>query len=259
MDFAYLLQVLGPPGQGLLFLACVAVATVAQTLTGFAFGLVLLGLVACFHLASVADAANASMVLNLVNTATYFAGHREPPPWRLMRPAVLASLPGVVIGVLLLAWLSGNAVDVLRGLLGVTIVGCAIVLLLRRARNAQVSGPAAFGVAGAVSGLLGGMFGTSGPPMVYHMYRQPLEAETVRRGLLMIFAINSAMRLVMVVATGGLSLRAALLALLAFPLVVGVTRWTQRHPPALSAGTLRGIVAGLLVLAGSSLLLGSLA
>ena len=52
---------------------------------------------------------------------------------------------------------------------------------------------------------------------------------------------------------------AALLALLAFPLVVGVTRWTQRHPPALSAGTLRGIVAGLLVLAGSSLLLGSLA
>ena len=38
--------------QHLLFLACVALATYAQTMTGFAFGLVLLGLSGVFQLAS---------------------------------------------------------------------------------------------------------------------------------------------------------------------------------------------------------------
>lgn len=241
-----------------MLLGCVVVATVAQTLTGFAFGLVLLGLAASLKLASVADAANASMVLTLVNTVTYFAGHRQPLPWRLMRPAVVMSLPGVVLGVSLLGWLSGNAVDLLRGMLGVTIVACALVLMLRSARASQVSGPASFGAAGAVSGLLGGMFGTSGPPMVFHMYRQPVDAESIRRGLLMIFGINAAIRLLMVLAMGGFSLRAAVLTLLACPLVAGVTRWTQRYPPPLAPATLRLLVVGLLVTSGGSLLASSL-
>jgi uncharacterized protein len=44
--------------QGALFLVCVAVATAAQTMTGFALNLILLGLVGMFHLVAVGDAAN---------------------------------------------------------------------------------------------------------------------------------------------------------------------------------------------------------
>ena len=52
-------------GPVLVFMLCVALATYAQNLTGFAFSLILLGLVSVFHVASVHDAANAAMVLTL--------------------------------------------------------------------------------------------------------------------------------------------------------------------------------------------------
>jgi len=46
----------------LVFMACVALATYAQNLTGFAFSLILLGLVSVFHIASVSDTANAVLM-----------------------------------------------------------------------------------------------------------------------------------------------------------------------------------------------------
>ena len=246
-------QAFGPPGPLLLFLACVAFATAAQTLTGFAFSLILLGLTASLGLASVADTANAASVLTLVNAVTYFAGRHEQLPWTMMRPALLASLPGVVTGVLLLAWLSGHSIGVLRVLLGLTIVACAGLLLLERIRATQLAPPWAFAVAGLSAGLLSGLFSTSGPPMIFHLYRQPLPPHTVRDSLLMLFAINASLRLVMVLATGGFTLRAALLALLALPLVALVTRVVQRHPPPIGVAALRIGVAVLLAGAGLSL------
>jgi uncharacterized protein len=246
-------QALGPPGPLLLFLLCVAFATAAQTLTGFAFSLILLGLSASLGLASVADAANAASVLTLVNAATYFAGRHDELPWTTMRPALLASLPGVVAGVLLLAWLSGHSIGVLRLLLGLTIIGCAGLLLLKRARATRLAPPSSFIVAGLSAGLLSGLFSTSGPPMIFHLYRQPLPPHTVRDALLMLFAVNASLRLVMVLATGGFTLRAALLALLALPLVAIVTRAVQRHPPPIGVAALRIGVAVLLAGAGLSL------
>ena len=56
-------------GSHLLVLACVALASYAQNLTGFAFGLILLGLTAVLHLASLADVANVVSVLVLHRVA----------------------------------------------------------------------------------------------------------------------------------------------------------------------------------------------
>ncbi len=251
---AVVAHALGPPGPLLLFLVCVAVATAAQTLTGFAFGLILVALAASLQLASVSDAANASTLLTLINTGTYFAGHRGELPWKIMRPSLIACLPGVAVGVLLLTWLSGHAVGVLRGLLGVAIIACAALLLIERARATHVGPPVAFATAGAAAGLLGGLFGTSGPPIVFHLYRQPLPPQTIRDALLMLFVVSASTRLVMVLATGGFTTRSVLLALLAFPLVAIVTRLLQRRPPPISAGLLRVVVAVLLAGAGIALL-----
>jgi hypothetical protein len=239
----------------LAFMACVAVATYAQNLTGFAFGLVLLGLTATLHVASVADAANAAMVLTLVNAWTYFRAASEPPPWRLMRPTLGASLVGVAVGVMLLGWLSGNAIDYLRGLLGLSILGCAALLLLQGEPRASVSGSRPFAVVGLLSGLLGGLFASSGPPLVYHMYRQPLSRELVRRGLLLVFAFNAAVRLVLVLPAGQFSLRSALLTVCAVPVVYGVTRLHHRYPLALRPVVLKSLVAALLCASGATLLL----
>lgn len=244
---------LSAAGPVLVFMACVALATYAQNLTGFAFSLILLGLVSVFHVASVSDAANAAMVLTLANAWTYFRARPGVVPWQLMRPALNGSTVGVLAGLMLLAWLSGGAVDWLRGLLGVSILGCALLLMLQARPLPAMSGRASFSVIGALSGLLGGLFSSSGPPIVFHMYRQPLDRELVRRGLLLMFAFNSLVRLVVVLATGHFSARSALLAGCAVPVVYGVTRLHHRLPNKLKPQTLKWIVGGLLGVAGSTL------
>lgn len=236
------------------FAVCVALATAAQNLTGFAFGLILLGLTASLHVASVSDAANAAMVLTLVNAWVSFRGHRVAPPWRLMRPTLLGSTLGVAAGVALLGWLSENAQAYLRGLLGLSIAACAVLLLLQASPRSRLSRPVTFAGVGVLSGLLGGLFSSSGPPLVYQMYREPLDRDLVRHALLLVFAFNAFVRLLFVVPSGQFSAHALLLAACAVPVVYAVTRLQLRHPVRLQAATLRRLVAALLLASGASLL-----
>lgn len=233
---------------------CVAFATYAQNLTGFAFSLILLGLVSVFHVASVSEAANAAMVLTLVNAFTYFRARPGSVPWRLMKPALNGSTVGVIVGLMLLAWLSGGAVAWLRGLLGVSILGCAALLVLQARPLVQVSGPLSFAVIGGLSGILGGLFSSSGPPIVFHMYRQPLDRELVRRALLLMFAFNALVRLVIVLPTGQFSAYSALLAGCALPVVYAVTTLHHKRPLQVSPTVLKWLVSGLLAAAGATLI-----
>ena len=237
-----------------MFMACVAVSTCAQNLTGFAFGLILLGLVALLHVVPIADAANAAMLLTLINAWSYFRLHRVRPPWALMRPVLWSSVVGVAVGVTLLAWLGNSALDWLRGLLGLCIVACAAMLLFQSRPRLTLSGPRSFMIVGVLSGILGGLFSSSGPPLVYHLYRQPLGAPMVRNCLLLAFAANAGARLVLIGATGQFSAKAALLSVCAMPVVYGVTRLNHRYPSKASPEALRYAVAALLSLAGGTLL-----
>lgn len=242
------------PGQLLAFMACVALATYAQNLTGFAFSLILLGLVAMLGIATVSDTANAAMVLTLINAWTTFRARPGPVPWQLMKPALNGSTVGVLAGLMLLAWLSGGAVAWLRALLGLSILLCALLLVLQGHPRAMVSSATSFALIGALSGVLGGLFSSSGPPIVFHLYRQPLEREVVRRALLLMFAFNALVRLVVVLPTGQFSWRSVWLAGCAIPVVYGVTRLHHRLPNRLSPATLKTLVAGLLAAAGLTLL-----
>ena len=241
------------PGTYLAFIACVAVATVVQNLTGFALGLILLGLVALLQLVPVKEAADAAMVLTLVNAAVYFSSHRARPPWRLMWPALASGVFGVALGLAALSWLSVNATQWLRLVLGLAVVASASVLVIHRRRMDHLAPPSRFAAAGFFAGLLGGLFSTSGPPMVLHMYRQPLDMETIRRGLVLVFASSAAVRLVLVAGTGAFSTRSALLSALAVPVVYGVTRGMAMLTLQVPKRTVGAVAAVLLVLTGLSL------
>ena len=105
----------------------------------------LLGLVGLLDLASLADVTNVASVLTLVNAFALFRSARPQFDREVMAPTLVASLPGVLLGVTLLSWLSDNVMVALRLLLGVTIVGCTIVLVLgassatRRSRSSGVA------------------------------------------------------------------------------------------------------------------------
>jgi uncharacterized membrane protein YfcA len=239
--------------QGILFLLCVALATWAQALTGFAFALILLGLVGLMELVPLADAANVASVLSLVQAIVVLKGSRKSLDLQVLRDTLIGSVFGVAAGVFLLGWLSGNVVMLLRLLLGLTILGCAAILVLQAQPLAQRSPPAVFRAYGVVAGLMSGLFSTAGPPLVYHLYRQPMNPVAVRQTLVMIFGASSVLRLALVVPAGQFGWPALGLSLLATPLVVGLSWWMRRHPPGWSPRVVRSIVCVLLVLAGAAL------
>lgn len=236
-------------------LGVVVVASACQNLTGFAFGLIFVGMTGALHLMPIADAANVAGLLSLVNGVVYLRSHPFQPRWDILKPMLTTSLIGVVGGLALLHVLSGDGVRLLRLLLGVSIIACAVLLLMQKQQRATLSGTGAMWVAGGLSGLLGGLFSTSGPPMVYHLYRQPLSALVVRQCLLVMFLAGTVLRLAIVIPTGGLSMAALVTAAVAVPVVAAVTWLLAKFPPPLPTRVLQWMVCSLLLAAGVSMLL----
>ncbi len=246
------------PAQHALFLGCVAAAAYVQNLTGFALGLVLLGLAGLSHAAPLTDVTNVASVLTLVNAAAMFGAARPSLDRRVMVPTLAASLLGVAAGVALLNWLSDNAVAVLRLLLGVVIVGCAAVLLLDAPRRSQPSPRRTFAAFGLLSGVLGGLFATAGPPLVFHFYRQPMPLRAIRESLVAVFTLTALVRLALMLAAGRIGADAVRLSLEAAPLVLLMSWRMARRPPGWDPRLVRVLACALLGVIGAGLLVESL-
>ncbi len=235
------------------FLLFVAIAVYAQTITGFALGLVLLGLIGFSGILPLPDAINATTVLGFCNTWTFVYLRR---PLRLepaFMPAIAAGAVGIVAGAFIMAWLAGAGYEVLRLTLGISIVMCAGLLWLAAKPLPTLSSPATFAGVGAIAGIMGGMFSTSGPPLVYLLYRQPLAQKRIRESLLLIFGMTSGLRLCVVVPSGQFSLQSLQLALEALPVVLLVTYLAVKYPPPLAPHLLKAAVCILLVATGAGM------
>jgi len=233
--------------EHLLYLGSVALACYVQNLSGFAFGLLLLGLAALTQVAPLPLLTHVVSVLVLVNAAGLFVHRRPVFVPGVMAPTLAASLLGVGLGVLLLQALSGAWLPLLQLLLALTIVAAAADLLARPQPRAALAPPRQFAAFGLLSGLLGGLFSTAGPPLVYHFYRQPLAAERIRDALVCVFAVNALLRLALMGGSGALDMRVLWLSLEALPLVWGLSWLMAGRPPPLRPERLRRLVALLLV------------
>jgi uncharacterized membrane protein YfcA len=235
-------------------LLCIALAAYVQNLTGFAFGLIFLALVGVFDLIPMDVAANAVTLITLSQAFIYFREYPLTDDWRVIRPAIWPSLAGVVAGLGLLFWLSDSALYLLKIALGFSVVGSAALLVMRFEPKSQIDPPASFALTGVLAGLMGGLFSTAGPPLVYKLYRQPLSLLAIRQALLVMFGLSQIVRLVIVVITGQFTQASAVYALLAVPLLVGVTWGNRRYPLKLSTKAVSRVAAGLLLMAGVSLI-----
>ncbi|QLC73668.1 TSUP family transporter [Pseudomonas sp. LPB0260] len=238
----------------LLFLLCVALATFAQCLTGFAFGLILIGLVAILELIPLGEVAVVISILTLGNALVTVAGPKPQLDRSILAPLLISSLLGVCLGIWSLGALDGRQIAWLRLLLGGVIILASLMLVVQSEPRAQVSSSSAFWLAGGLCGLLNGLFSSGGPPIVYHLYRQPLGYELIRNTLITVFACNAAMRLGLVAVQGQLTLDILWLSAEALPLVMLLSWLVRRYPPKLSLRTVRWLVFVLLLLAGTSLI-----
>ncbi len=233
-------------------LAVVAVSAYVQTLTGFAFGLLTIGGVGLLGLMSLPDAAVLVGLLTLVNAAQVLRrGWRQVALPELLL-IMAAGIPGLALGYGLLEWLAGTRLELLRVVLGAVVVLSSLQLGGTPERRDRRSGRLSFLLAGAAGGLMGGLFSTAGPPLVFHLYRQPMPLAMIRETLVTVFMLNAVVRLGLV-AAHGMPMPAVWAAALAAPAVMAATYAARRWPPPLPASALRALVGALLLLSGGSL------
>lgn len=239
-------------------LAIVAVGTYFQTITGFGLAMIVIGVSSGLELTSVAFIATVVSLISLVNSAVALPGHLKHIDWRIANTTLLGIVPSSVIGVVLLNYLSDQAASILELTLGLIIVYSGVSFALSPKQRSTESSLKSFFTVGFVSGLCGGLFGMPGPPVIFHMYRQPMSMPVIRYMLLLMFACTAFSRTFYEVITEGLPKDSLILSAAAIPCVAIFTLIAQRFPPPISAHNMRRITFITLVIIGLGLIIGSL-
>jgi len=192
-------------------------------------------------------------MLTLVNATQMLLKGWRDVAWREFGLVMAASIPLLFVGYWLLEWLADTRADLLRVILGLVIVVSSLQLARKPQPLTRQSGDGSLLFFGGLAGLMGGMFSTAGPPLVYHLYRQPMPQVRVRETLVTVFALNAVFRIGLVGLSGDLPPASTLSGLLAAPAVMGATYAARRWPPPIAPATMRRIVFVLLFLSGLSL------
>jgi uncharacterized protein len=236
---------------GLLLIAAIAAYT--QTLTGFALGLIMMGGIGLTGIIPLTDAAVLVSILVIVNAGQVLAKGWRDIAFAQALPALAASLIFLGLGYWLLGLMASASLDWIKVVLGIVIVASSIQLSLKPDALTQMSSRISFAGFGAIAGVMGGLFSTAGPPLIYHFYRQPLKTAAVRETLVAIFATNAVVRLALVAGAGHLPSPSFWWSLLSIPVVIAATTLARRFPPPLSPLAMRRAAFLLLFLSGLSL------
>lgn len=211
-----------------IFGGCCVAAAVVQSVSGFGFAVVLVGLL---PLSGVAIQEAVVLITVLVVPNIAIALWRLRGELRLRRVAwLLAGVPlGIPFGLYLLAfgreWL-------LRGALGLVLVAAAAEPFLRLRAGPRPESRLWAVVAGAASGALGAALSTGGPPVVLYFYGRQWSKEATKACIMLTFAGTVSWRLIAYVAQAPITGKELLTASLALR---GLALW-----PAVAAGTVLG-------------------
>lgn len=236
------------------FVAVVALGAYVQTVTGFAHGLIVMGAVTLLGLAPIAFSAVVVSLTSMFNILVALRSSHHQVDRRTTLLASLGMAPALLLGIALLGYLSGEATHTLRIILGLFILGGGTLLMLRpHPRRTSASGWKDV-VMGALGGFFGGLFSTAGPPLVYHMYREPLPIPVIRTTLLAIFGFTTIMRNGVVLLNGDFEMGMLTVSLLCLPAVYLATLLGERYPPPMAEQGMRRLAFGLLTVLGIPLL-----
>ncbi|WP_027859581.1 sulfite exporter TauE/SafE family protein [Marinobacterium jannaschii] len=236
------------------FLVIMALGAYVQTVTGFALGMIVMGGVTAFDLAPVLFTSVIISLMALANGLQALKGNWKELNREAVKFAFIGLVPALALGVWLLTWMSSELNQMLKILLGVTIIAGGLFIMLKPEPLKQPSGPLAFATAGAAGGFLAGMFSIAGPPLVFQFYRQPYSMKCIRLCLLAIFLCSSSFRTLMVGLQGELNLDMFIYAGICLPVVSAATWLGKKYPPPLSDKTMRRLAFTLLIIIGGTLL-----
>lgn len=234
--------------------ALLGFATLLQTLSGFGFGLMVVSSFTLFGILPLTATTFMVSFLSLFNSVSLVVKNTEQVNKRAFTIMLLSGIPFMGIGYALLEYLSVGMATWLNLLLGFAILSCCGLLLVKRKR-AQPSGRAyGFSIAGALGGLLGGLFSTFGPPVVFQCYRQTWPINEIRITLLAVFSVTSLIRLAIIPFGTLPSNDVILCAVLAVPVILVFTRLGRIIAARVPAASVRLLALTMLALSGATLI-----
>jgi len=237
-----------------LFLAVVAVGAWLQTVTGFALALSLLGTMTLFELAPIQVTAVVVSLLGLVGSLIALIGQARAIQWRRLWPIAAGMLPTVALGVWLLDRLAVSTTGSLQLVLGLFIVAGGALMLLQPATRKRPARWRTGYLAGLLGGLFGGLFAAVAPPVVFHLYREPMTVDAVRATLFALIVCGVTIRTTFVMLLSEVQPLALELALYALPVVLVATLAGRHFTPTLSGRSQRRVAVVLLMVLGVPLL-----
>ncbi|WP_436639430.1 TSUP family transporter [Microbaculum sp. FT89] len=233
-----------------LFLGIVALGCYTQAITGFALGLIVVAFATLFGIMSIEQASIVVTIITLSNASVALGRSGCQVQWSRAVPVILAAAPATYFGLVLLSLLGTESMGLLRLLLGVTIVGSSLLLVFNPRPMTRESSRTSFGLLGAVAGVLGGLFAASGPPLIFHFYRQPLRLSMIRDSLLLVFMVLAMERIGFLVLRGEMPFDAIVQAVVALPVTVAFTLLGGKLSPPLGETAMRRAAFILLLFAG---------
>ena len=159
---------------------------------------------------------------------------------------------GTIIGSLLGTYILYSLANIfLKRALGVAIILFALNLLMGKISNHIKPLSSGWGVlAGTIGGVLGGLFGTSGPPFVVYLTYKLKKKNVLRASLIGLFAIDYSWRVGVFAATGLLTIQILKFALLLTPALILGTILGHKVHFKISEVQFRQIVAAILTVSG---------
>jgi len=238
-----------------IFLFAIAIGAYVQTVTGFAMGLIIMGITASLQLMPISFIAAVISLTALTNIILAIHKDHAHINWKIIRIVMLGFIPAVFVGIFLLYYLDQTSTQFLQQMLGLVIIIGGILLTLKP--NPINTTPTAITsiIVGIAGGLMGGLFSTSAPPLIFYLYKQKLELKVIKNTLLAIFMIGSIIRITTISIQGYITLDIMLFTLYSLPVVFLFTWLGKKYPPSLSDINMRRSAFILLIVLGVSTIL----
>lgn len=228
------------------------VAEAVYILFGFGAGLIAVGALAALMPEVIQDVVVLLLLVNLPAELYVVARSWREIVWRGVLLICLGIAAGIPLGTLVLQW--GRPLFVLSLLGGFLVLAGLAFLLLPRRTEVRWPGWASAG-AGLVSGLLAGMFGTGGPPLILYYRLSGLKKAAFRGNLMAIFLVITLVRLPTYGVLGLITPARLWSALAVIPAVLLGALIGNRVHLELEEQTFQRLVAAALLLLGAVLLL----
>ncbi|NDV92598.1 TSUP family transporter [Alteromonas sp. 345S023] len=235
--------------------ALLALATVLQTLSGFGFGLMVVSSFTLFNIMPLTATTFVVSFLSLFNSVSLVLKNTEHVSKRAFTLLLVSGIPFMGIGYALLEYLSTGMTTLLNLILGVAILSCCGLLLVKRKHSQPSGSTTGFAIAGAMGGLLGGLFSTFGPPVVFQCYRQNWPIHEIRFTLLAVFSITALLRLAIVPLGTLPSQEISVSTLCAVPVILLFTRIGRLIAARVPASFVRILALSMLSLSGFTLVI----